>query len=186
MIEVNIVELKNNISSLNSLIEEFNNVELNLFNRLKESCISWQDNNSIKFDSDIQLDKREMTMFINSLIAKKNVFDIAYNKYSEIGKKIKCNLNSKNTILNSIDTNISKCQNIIEEFNRIDRSFYYNEQHSIQNQKNLIIMAKTSLEEIRWSVSKLYNKVESIEKIINSKIAGLEDIKINNFDYISN
>lgn len=184
MLEVNVLELKNNIVSLNSLIEEFNNIELNLFNRIKESCINWQDNNSIKFDIGIQLEKKEINLFINSLIAKKNVFEIIYNKYSEIGRKIKCNLNNKNSLLNSLDNSISKCQSIIEEFNRIDRSFYYSEQHSISNQKNSIYGVKTSLEEIRTSVSKLYINIESIEMLVNSKIASLENIRINNFDYL--
>ncbi len=184
MIEVNILELKNNIISLNSLIEEYKEIKLNLFNQLKESCISWQDGNSTLFDNGVNLDKREIELFINSLLAKKNVFEFVYNKYEAIGKKIKCNLLNKNALIDSIDNCINNCQSIIDEFNRIDRSFYYNEQQSISSQKNRIFGVKENLIEIKSSVSAMYNKIEAIEKSVNLKIKELDEIKKNNFDFV--
>lgn len=43
---------------------------------------------------------------------------------------------------------------------------------------------KNQLEEIRSSISKMYIRIENIEKVVSSKIKELEEIKINNFDYI--
>lgn len=183
MIEINITDLRNNILSLGSLIDQYEEIELNLFNQLKDSCINWQDGNSIEFDNKVYLEKQETNFLLQSLNSKKEVLNYIYDKYSEIGKKIRCNLNNKTTLLHAIDNCYSQAVNIINEFNKIDKSFYYSEQHSIQSQKNKLTDVKNKLREIKTEASKIYNKIETIEEEVNTKIKQLEEIKINSFDY---
>lgn len=183
MIDVNNVDLKNAIIELDSLINEYEEIEINLFNQLKDSCINWQDGNSIQFDNKIQLEKGESKLILESLKKQKDIYNYIYNKYNEIDKKIHCNLNNKNSVLFTIDNCYNETLNILDEFSRIDRSFYYEEQYSIFREKDRIIKIKNELYEIKISTEKMYDRIEGIEKEIKNKISSLEEIRINDFDF---
>lgn len=186
MIEVNVIDLKKEIDEITKYINEYEEIQLNLFNQLKESTINWQDGYSKQFESKIYLDKQEALTFLQQLKSKKEIYTFIYNKYNELGKRISCNLNNKNTIINSLDNCISQANSIINQFNRIDNSFYYWEYQTISTCENKIIDIKNKLNNSLSRVRSLYQKVESIEKDINAKIKELEDIKINDFDFILN
>ena len=186
MVEVNCDELKNIINSLNAIIDEYEIVELNIFNQLKDLSNNWQDNNSVKFDDSINLDKRETEKFLNFLKSNKDVYDYIYRRYAVLGKIIKCNLNSRDIVLNSIDVSYKFVVDILSEFQRINNSFTYTEQTSIFEQKNKIIKVRNELANIRKSVKNLYNKIEHIELEINNKIKQLGEFKINEFHFSIN
>lgn len=183
MINVDIENLKNDVYNLKKLIDEYEDIKMNLFYQLKESTTNWQDGNSIKFSDKIYLEKNETDLLLQSLKEKSDIFNYIHNKYSEFGKKILCNLNEKNTLINSINNCYNQAVSIVNEFNYIDRSFYYDEMYSIQNQKNKIITVKNKLAEIKNEVLNLYKKIEEIENEVSIKIKRLEEIKINNFDF---
>ena len=183
MLEVNVADLKNDLEVLNLLIEQYDDARLNLFNQLKESCINWQDGNSIEFDNKIYLEKQESDLFLQSLKGKKEVFDYMCDKYGEIGKNIKCNLESKDAIINTIDNCYNKVVDLVSEFDKIDKSFSYPEQYSIQRQRERILEIKNELSEIKNEISKSYEKIADIENQVSVKISKLETIKINSFDY---
>ena len=183
MLEVNVSDLKNDLETLNLLIEQYDDIRLNLFNQLKESCINWQDANSIEFDNKIYLEKQESDLFLQSLKDKKEVFDYICDKYSEIGKSIKFNLESKDTIIHTIDNCYNKVVDLLSEFDKIDRSFSYPEQYSIQRQRKRILEIKAKLSDIKNEIFKNYKKIADIENKVSVKISKLETIKINSFDY---
>lgn len=183
MLEINSANLKNDIDVLNKLISEYEEIQLNLFNELKDSCINWQDGNSIEFENKIYLEKVEADNILRTLNDKKEVLNFIYDKYSDLGKKIKCNLNNRSTLLHSIENCQSQTNSIINEFYKIDNSFYYWEQQNISKQRDKIIKVKNELSEVKNSITKMFDKIEEIEKEIKEKIKGLEEIKINSFDY---
>ena len=135
MLEINTSDLKCDINNLNSLIDEYEEIQLNLFNQLKDSCINWQDGNSLKFDNNIYLERKEAELILQTLKDKRDVFNFIYSKYSEIGKKISCNLNNKNKLLQAINNCESRFNSIINEFRKIDNSFYYQE-YNITKEQN--------------------------------------------------
>lgn len=186
MIEINIIDLKKEIDEITKYINEYEEIQLNLFNQLKESTINWQDGFSTQFESKIYLDKQEALNFLQQLKSKKEVYNFIYNKYNEIGKKISCNLNNKNTVINALNNCISQANSIINQFNRIDNSFYYWEYQTINSCENKVINVRNKLTNTVEKVSRLYHTVENIEKEIHAKIKELEEIKINDFDFVLN
>lgn len=183
IIDVDLEELNNNIIELTTLINEYENIKLNLFNQLKDSCINWQDSNSIQFDNEIYLEKQESDLFLQALKSKKDLLELIHSKYHEFGNKIKCNSNNKNSLLGKIDDCYNKAQSIINSFNYIDRSFYYPEIYSISLQKDVIVGIRDKLSTIKTQTVNLFNKIENIEKEVKNKINALETIKINDFDF---
>lgn len=183
MLEVNNTNLKIEIAVLTKLINQYEEIKLNMFNQLKDACINWQDGNSLEFENQIYLENQEVDLILDSLNDKKEVLDFIYTQYSELGKTIKCNLNNRNTLVNLISNCQSQVNSILNDFNNLDRSFYYIEQEAIANQKNKILDTQTKLIEINNSITKNYNKIEEIENAIQEKINKLEKIKINDFDF---
>lgn len=183
MIEINIMDLKKEIDEVNKYISEYEEVQLNLFNQLKESTINWQDEFSRQFESKIYLDKKETYILLCQLKDKNEVYNYAYNQYKEIGKKISCNLNNKNTIITTIDNCILQANSIINQFNAIDNSFYYWEYQTIEDCKNKVINVKNKLRNVLSNIRNIYQKIENIEIEVNAKIKELEEIKIHDFDF---
>ena len=181
--KINNINLKNDINLLNKLIAEYEEVKLNLFDELKDSCINWQDGNSVDFENKIYLEKVESDNILRTLTDKRDILNFIYDKYSDLGKKIKCDLNNRSALLRSIESCQSQANSIINEFYKIDNSFYYWEQQSISNQKNKILKVKNDLSEVKNSITKMFDKIEKIEKEIKVKIKKIDEIKINNFDY---
>ena len=102
--KINNINLKNDINLLNKLIAEYEEVKLNLFNELKDSCINWQDGNSVDFENKIYLEKVESDNILRTLTDKRDILNFIYDKYSDLGKKIKCDLNNRSALLRSIES----------------------------------------------------------------------------------
>lgn len=183
MVDVNIKELSENINNLNLLIDEYDEIQLNLFNELDNSCISWQDGNSLLFNDYIYLDKQETVLFVEHLRQKKEVFDYICERYNDIGKKISCNLNSRTTVENMINNCYNQVNSILREFNKIDNNIDYKEMLLINQQKNKLISIRNQLYQVKKDTINMYDKIEKIEEDIKNKIVSLEEIQINSFDF---
>lgn len=181
MIEVDVDQIKNKIDELKGLIDEYERIKLNIFNQLKNSCVSWQDGNSVIFDSEVYKDRIEADNILRSLKDQKGIFDIIYDKYNSIGKKIKTNLNSRDSLVNTVDSIISNIDGALNYFDTVDTSFYYNEKSTILSQKNKLKKTRDTLKSFRDSIDSVYKKIEGIEKEVKAKINELEQIEIKEF-----
>ena len=64
MLEIDLKEINKYILSLNNLIKECEEVELNIFKELDNSTTNWQDNKSFLLADNIISDKEETFFFI--------------------------------------------------------------------------------------------------------------------------
>ena len=164
MIDINSVELKNEIENLKSIISSYEETQLNLFNQLKDAIINWRDGNSIEFENKIYLEKQEADLILQSLNDRKDILNFIYDKYSELGKKIRCNLNNKTTVVHALDNCYNQANSLVNEFSKIDRSFYYSELNKIDVIKQKVVSTKNKLDATRTTISKIYSQIEEIEK----------------------
>ena len=82
MLEVNVIDLKDDVKAINDYIEELAEIKLNLFNELEDSCTNnWYDSHSYLFSKEIQLDSIETEKVINSLKQKRDLYDFICQKY---------------------------------------------------------------------------------------------------------
>lgn len=181
--KINTINLKCEIEKINTLIKEYDEIQLNLFNELKDSCINWQDNNSIDFEEQCDLEKRETEFFIDSLQEIKNMYEFIYEKYQIIGKEIYYNFKKKNSILKKIEDCEVQIENIITAFCNIDNTIEYKYYQIILEHKNILIKMKDKIYKLEIEINNIFKKIEAIEKEIKSKIDNLEKININNFDF---
>lgn len=60
-----------------ALINEYEGIKSNLFNHLKKVALGGQDNNSLEFDNNIQLDKKRL-IYISIHLNQKKVYMTMY------------------------------------------------------------------------------------------------------------
>ena len=183
MIEVDIKQLGSLASELENLIDDYNEIQLNIFNQLKDSCINWQDGNSLIFEEKIRDEKKVSNNFYRALKSSKEVFQYAHDEYRSIGNKLKICLDKKNYIISAIDECISKADAVLSDFSGVTRSFYYRELNMINNQQSKITSCKINLQKYKSKIKDLYKKVELIEERIASRVNKIEQVSVANFDY---
>lgn len=175
--EINTSELKNKITSLENLLNEYEEIKLNLFNQLKNSVINWQDGNSIQFDNAMYVEKQETEKIYESMLNKKKLFQTIYERYCDIGNKISCKLGNKNALIRTVDYCISYANSAISAFDGIDTSVA----GSAIGLKSRIEGVKSELGNIRERLIQLFDKIEAAEVEIRAKVKELEDNHIPDF-----
>ena len=183
MVEVDIGKIQYYIDKLNTYSSELEQIHLNIFNQLKNSCVNWQDGHSILFEDAVYIDKKESDELLNNLTEKKDVYSFICDKYSTLGKKIKCNLKNKNMVLDKISYCCDLIDDILEQYSWIDRSFYYDEIYSINNQQSIMYNTLNTMKSLYAEIKKLYNKIEHIESEINTAIKKLKGFTVQDFNF---
>lgn len=184
MLEINNVSLKSELDALTNFISEYELIQQNIFNQLKDACINWQDGNSIEFENKIYLEKKESELFLQDLKEQKQVIEYIYHKYKELGQNIKCNLNSKMSLLYALENCQNQVNSILSEFYKIDATCPYSEYQMIETQKQKLKKIQQSLLDVISIVTKTYRQIEEIEKEVKNKMNHLEEIKINSFEFL--
>ena len=180
MLDINILDLNLEAKKLNALIEEYENIQLNIFNQLKDSCVNWQDGNSLLFNDKIYQEKQESELFLLNLKKRKELYDFIYSNYIEIGKKIKCNLANQNSVLFFIDNCCEQIDSILYEYSKLDYGINIAD---VQKQIIELNNIKKGLLDIKNNIKKMCEKIRKIENEILLKIQNIEDVFINEFDF---
>jgi len=183
MLKINNKEIENKINELNREITAYREIELNLFNQLKDACVNWQDGISLEFENKIFLERKESILLLQDLEEKVDVLRLIHDKYQELGENIKCNLENKQVIIYWIENCENQIESILHEFEKIDENLSWNIEEKVRKQKGKIIDIKNELIEVKKKIEKTYETIENIENEIEGKIKKLEGVKINSFDY---
>lgn len=182
MISVDIEQLNKISNKINSHIDSYEETLMNLFNKLKDATNDWYDSKSVAFDEAMITENNDSQNFLGEIKLRKEIISFIIDKYNNLGKKIKCDLDNKEKLINKVDYCISECTSIINEFNKIDNSFYYPEYYIILNQKAKVVDARAKLRSLREKLTGKFQKIADYEEDIDSKIDELEPFIITEFD----
>lgn len=181
--KVNIIDLTNNRNDLIRIINEYENIHLNLFNELKQVTVNWQDSKSEEFKIQIEREKNESKLFLEEIKEAKEVITYIIDSYKNLANIISCNLNSRNSIASWLGNCESQINTIINKYNNIDNSFYYEELENINFQKQQLTSLKNQIRIIKNNINNTFTRINNIENAIANKINQLSQIKINEFEY---
>lgn len=184
MVSIDIERINKTSNEISTHIESYEETLMNLFNKLKDATNDWHDPVSLAFDEAMIIENTDSQNFLSELKLRKNIFSYTNELYSNIGKKINCDFNNKENLINKINNCISECTSIINEFNRIDNSFYYSEYYLILNQKTKIVDVRTKLRNLKEKLNGKFQKISEYEDDIAAKINELESFKINEFEFV--
>ncbi len=183
VVDIDVKQLGNLVIELNKIIDDYEEVYLNIFNQLKDSCINWHDKNSIAFENQLKDEKTFSVNYLNTIKNCKSIFQYIYDEYVSIGKRIYFNMGKKDTIISIIDECIRKLDDVINDFNGVVKSFSYNGLSAINAQKDKLASCKKELQTMKLEITDLYKKINLIEDKVASKIARLEEVEMKAFDY---
>ena len=167
--------MKDYIGKLQKLIEDYELIHLNLFNSLKNSCISWQDGNSLLFDEKMQLEKRESKTFEKMAMARKTYYDMVFSKYSTLGNIIECNINAYAALINGVNSCIETANGIIDKVNSVG--------YDVSYASGKVASSLAKLEQVKTDLMKTYKIIMEAENQIGAYITGLTHMKIDDFDF---
>lgn len=171
---VKVSDLKIEVEKLNSLIEEYENNYLNLYNEFLFSSFFWHDKNASFFYDDIRIDKLKIKQAIEEINSVKDLYMYIAEQYEYIGNKIEYNLKFKDDIIYEFNKYITHVNNIIEIYNNLDISFCPEISQNIINQKNRFIEQKKNIIIMKEKVKNTFNNIENIEKKIKLEISKLD------------
>lgn len=183
VVDVDVKSLGGFVTELKKLINDYDELQLNLFNQLKLSCSDWHDGNSALFEEKLKDEKNASTKFLNALVKDKDIFEYAYKEYKTIGEKVHFNLAKRNSVLAAIDDAINKTTYVLNEFYCVNRSWYYSELNQINAEQRNFESIKSGLKTMKQSVNDLCNKVVLIENNVSSLLAKMEEIKTAKFTF---
>lgn len=181
--EININSLKQELSALNKLIEEYNINNLNMYNTFSSTTPYWIDPHSILFQNNINFEKIKVTKTYNEMIELKDIYNYMITSYQNIGDKIKINISGRENILNKFDNIISMINSIINKYNNLDYSFAnVNIITMLNKEKTELNQTKERIINLKTDIYKKFNYIENIEREIALKISRinieyLEEIK---------
>ena len=78
IVDIDIKQLGSLAAELNTLIDECEEAELNIFNQIKDSCVNWHDGNSVVFEESLN---RSAAYKDGNLIGECE-FDVCDNKWN--------------------------------------------------------------------------------------------------------
>ena len=162
MVKIDIEELDQEITKLDQLIELYEQIKSNLFNTITSSSVYWHDNKAVKFYDAIEKEKNKTEVLVGNIKDRRDLFFFILTRYKELGKKITCDLETKDADLDiSFDSELK---------NKIDKQ--------IDEYEKINIDLQVSREKIR----EYYNIIEDIEKKVTFKLSKLSITKINEFE----
>ena len=182
MISVDIEQLNKTSNKISPHMDSYEETLMNLFSKLKDATNDWHDPASMAFDEAMITENSDSQNFLSEIKLRKDIFSYVTDLYSNLGRKIYCDFDRKDSLINMLNNCISECTSIINEFNRIDNSFYYSEYYIILNQKTKVMDARTKLRNLKEKLTGKFQKIAEYEEDIGSKIDELEPFKIMEFD----
>lgn len=181
-INIDLSMIQETLELLNKIIAEYEQVDRNILSTLKASSFFWNDNVANDFFNELDEHHKNNDEVMNNLKDNTELFSYVINNYSEIGNKIKCNLDSKDTIINKINNILEDLNNIILSYGYLNTYFCPYERNILFSEKKELITAYNTLNTILNNITNKFKKMELIEKNIKSKISKLNSYIVNDFD----
>ncbi len=180
--EIKVIKLKEELNDLNSLIKQYEEINLNLYHEIEESTNYWTDNHAMKFFEAISNEKKEVTLTIEELKKTRDIYDYLVKKYKKIGDQINCNINNRKKALSSINLYVEKINEIITNYNNLDLSFCPEVRNYLQIEKNKFINIKDQLEKVSKEMEDTFAYIENMEEEIKLRLSKINIRKIQETD----
>lgn len=167
---VNTINLSSEIHKMNSLINEYENIFLNLYNEINNSSFFWNDNHSIAFYNNTNLEKLKVRQTITELKYVEDIYSYVYQNYSEFGRVIKFDLENFEKVYENFNLCNEQIKNVIRGHNGLDTSVCSEISGLINNNYTLLASMQEDLQLLKTSTKNALVKIENTEKEVRNKI----------------
>ena len=172
--KININNLKTEIIKLNTLIEEYEEIYLNLYNEISSCSLYWTDETSNKFFDNLNIEKLKVKNTITEMTDIKDIYEEVIRKYEIIGNKLEINPKKKNQILTKFNNYLDNMYELLDLYRELNLDFCQTEATKIYSHMDIIIEVTNNVVELKEKIKKQYEYIEEIEKTINLKISKIK------------
>ncbi len=172
--DINIANLKLELSNLNNLLEEYELNNLNLYNILNSSSLYWVDNNAINFFNSVNQEKVKINLFYTELKSLREIYAYIVNEYQSLGNKIRFDLTKQDDIISYFNKYLNSLNIIINKYDSLDLSFCGREAKILLSQREKLFKMKETTNDLKSDVIKIFNKINEIEKEVNLRISRIK------------
>lgn len=178
MLEVDLKKLRGVISDYKNILDQLENNNTDIIYQFNELTKYWQDQKMISLTSSFNLEKRRVLNLERNVKQQLNIYRYLENEYEKIGRKVKCNLDSKDLLNDKLDSIINKINSIINRYDNLGDISFYSRAYLIREQKKEMKSVLNSFKTIKKDINNKFSKIEDIE---NQVAAALENIKVETF-----
>lgn len=169
--EVNVSDLRKQYDEFSKKLNEYDNIYLNIYNEINQATTYWKDTVASSFFTYCENRKNKIQLYINELDDISKIYQYIISKYSELGEKIKLNLNSRDTVINKINSVIYSFDDLITCYNGLDLSFCPYEASILNNQLSKLKTDKNEIVALRNEIDSIFDQIESIEREVAIRIS---------------
>lgn len=179
---IDVSKIEELLNSLKKTIDDYEAVDSIFFSTLKESSSFWHDNISIDFFLEVESERFANKRAVSLLKNKYNILLYIKNNYITIGKKIRCDLSYKETIINYLNKIINKISYCLNIYNSMNYSFCTGyEKERIYYEKNKLLEVYNDILLVKKRVTDTYKKIEEIEGEVGRRLSKIDGIIIRDF-----
>ena len=178
--EIDVSNLKEMVKKYENIIERYENTMLNLYHSINNSSAFWVDKKAGNYYEQIDTDKKQLSLIINSMKDLMKVYKFIIEKYEKFGPKIKLDSNMMQETTKKRDYN-----ELIVDKNMEELLALYNISDKV-DEKPKNNKKKTDKKEIIKIIQDTLNELDEIEteitkKIDNVDIEFIKEISISDF-----
>lgn len=171
---VKVDDLLNELSSLNAVINNYEENYKAIFKELDNSKSFWNDGYAKSFYNDEIIENYQNKEHNSNIRSLEKIYKYIIEKYQEIGSKIEIELSYRDNILENFNKRISDIRDIINQYKGIDTYYCPKERNVIENQIKDLRATITAIRQSKEEYKNLFDKVETIEKNIRERLARIE------------
>ena len=164
--KINCSSINQSIIKLNSLVNDYEYIFINLNNVLENVLNYWSDNDSKLYIEKITIEKRQINKNITELKDIISVYNYILKEYSNIGNDIFFDVNNIGYIYEYLDEYVDLINEIINLYSSISIKY----SSIIVDQQNYFINLKNNIDFLRKVIENTVNRVNKIERQVNVKL----------------
>lgn len=169
---INVSNIKNEINIINKLVDEYNSIYINYYNKITEIEQQWNNVYEKRLMQNIEIEKKNMNNVYNDLLELNNMYRYICDKYSSVGNKINVDVHSLSRITSKIDNCISHLWNIIYMFDGIDtEELDENQIYLITVARNRAYREINMYKVLKNNVKSFFSKISNYESDIRKRIS---------------
>ena len=172
--QINVSDFKAEINKLNSLLNDYENIYLNFYNEINKSSFFWNDNNSIMFYDETNIEKLKVRQTISEIKNLENLFTFIHDKYSHFGRVIRFDLENTEEIFRKFNKCNEQIKALIRSHNNLDLNSSPEIYNVINENYTILTSMQDNLQLLKTNTRNALNKIENIEKDVKRKLSNFD------------
>ncbi len=177
--KINVTNLKDEVTKLKKLTNEFDTNVLNIYNILKNVSTEWRSEKATRFFRDVEQEKNSVRQFVGNINDLNSIYGYIISQYGRLGRQMEIILSSQKEINDSLYVYITSLKEVLKKFQSLTLTSKMPEKNQLIAQKKKLEILITKSRNYRTKINQYFKNIKTIENNIDQKIRKLSTKYIN-------